>query len=400
MVPCISRMSSDVRIARIITRLNIGGPAIQALTLSSSLGTHGFQTLLAHGQTDVGEGDMRSVLHSAPYESEYIASLGRPVRPARDLRALWAIYRMLGRFQPSIVHTHTAKAGTLGRLAMLAYNQSGGRKKAKAIHTYHGHVFEGYFRPTVASTFIAIERQLARHTDIIITISPRIRDDIVNRYGIGRPDQVRVVPLGFDLARFLDIDPSARAQARQELDLSPDAPVITTVGRLAPIKRHDLFLKMAAKLKDVHRDATFLIVGDGALRDALERQAADLGIANRVRFLGWRGDLPTVYAATDLFALTSDNEGTPVALIEAIASGVASVSTDVGGVRDVIADQTSGLLIRAGDAEGLADAVSALLKDETTRARLAQQGRSSVRSRFGFERLVRDLTELYREVLT
>lgn len=400
MVPCISRMSSEVRIARIITRLNIGGPAIQALTLSSSLGAHGFQTLLAHGQTDVGEGDMRSVLHSGPYESEYIRSLGRPVRPARDVRALRAIYKMLGRFQPSIVHTHTAKAGTLGRLAMLAYNQSSGRRKAKAIHTYHGHVFEGYFRPTVASAFIAIERQLARHTDIIITISPRIRDDIVNRYGIGRPDQVRVVPLGFDLARFLDIDPVARAQARRELDLSPDVLVITTVGRLAPIKRHDLFLKMAARLKDVHPAATFLIVGDGALRDALERQAADLGIANRVRFLGWRGDLPTVYAATDLFVLTSDNEGTPVALVEAIASGVASVSTDVGGVRDVIADQSSGLLIRAGDAEGLAGAVSALLKDETTRARLAQQGRSSVGSRFGFERLVRDLTELYREVLT
>jgi glycosyltransferase involved in cell wall biosynthesis len=392
-------MTPGVRVARIITRLNVGGPAVQALTLSSRLARHGFETLLLHGCPEPNEGDMRALLQADSVRSQNIRSLRRPVRPLNDLRALAEVYSALCRFQPAIVHTHTAKAGTIGRLATVAYNQTIGRRHpARVVHTYHGHVFDGYFRPGLAATFAAMERRLARATDAIVAISPRIREEIVQKYQIGRPEQVRVVPLGFDLSRFLAIDDRLRAKARFDLGLASDIPVVTTVGRLTAIKRQDLFLNMAARVRVLMPETAFLIVGDGALRFALERQAQALGLMDHVRFLGWRGDLPTIYAATDVFALTSDNEGTPVALIEALASAVACVSTEVGGVRDVV-DAESGTVVRAGDAEAMAEAVCVLLKRPDTRSRLGETGRRSAAERFGLARLETNISALYRQIL-
>ena len=285
-------MPDPLRIARIITRLNIGGPAIQALTLSARLDAHGFETLLIHGVADPSEGDMRSILATPQLQRVCVEDLQRSIRPYRDLRALTRIYRLLSDFKPDIVHTHMAKAGTLGRLAALAYNRTGGhRKPTRIIHTYHGHVFDGYFRPGVSSAFIAIERQLARGSDAIVAISPRIKDEIVARYQVGTREQVRVVPLGFDLGPFAAIDASAQKAARLELGLSPDASVVTTVGRLTQIKRQDLFLDMAGKIAATHPGARLLIVGDGALRGTLEAQASALGLEGRTEFLGWRSDL-------------------------------------------------------------------------------------------------------------
>lgn len=393
-------MPAAVRIARIITRLNIGGPAIQATTLSAHLNGQGFETLLVHGRPDQDEGDIRSVLDAGPLQTAYVGSLCRPIAPFSDMRALAAVYWLLCRFRPAIIHTHTAKAGTIGRLAALAYNRTYGRKRpARTVHTYHGHVFEGYFSPALSASFVAIERQLARCTDALITISPRIRDDILARHGIGRPEQVRVVPLGFDLTRFAAIDGRSGAAARLELGLPADACIVTTVGRLTPIKQQGLFLTMASRLSIVRSDAMFLIAGDGPLRGELEQQARTLGLGDRVRWLGWRSDLSRIYAATDVFVLTSANEGTPVALIEAMAAGVPCVSTDVGGVRDVITDQESGTVVTAGDVEALASAVSTLLAGERIRQLIGARGRASVLARFGFDRLVRDLSSLYRQIL-
>jgi glycosyltransferase involved in cell wall biosynthesis len=389
-----------VRIARIITRLNVGGPSIQAITLAERLNDRGFETLLVHGQLGTGEGDMRYLLSDPRVTISYVPSLRRPIAPLHEPIAFAAVYRLLCRFKPAIVHTHMAKAGTIGRLAAALYNRTVGRgQPARILHTYHGHVLEGYFSPRTAQVFIATERKLARLSDAIVAIAPRVRDELVRQYRIGRLDQYHVVPLGFDLSAFAAIDDAARVRARDSLAIPEHAPVVTTVGRLTAIKQHDLLLEAAALIASRHPTAVFLIAGDGELRASLERLAADRGIANRVRFLGWRRDLTTIYAGTDVFLLTSRNEGTPVALIESLASGVPGVSTNVGGVADVIVSDDIGLLAPFGDAPALADSVHQLLADPARRRAMGARGRAHVLARYTLDRLVADIDDLYRSLL-
>jgi glycosyltransferase involved in cell wall biosynthesis len=387
------------RVARIITRLNIGGPSIQAIDLSRELSSGGFQTCLIHGHLAEGEGDMTTLLPLGETQTVYLQDLVRPISPLRDTRALWRIYRELRRWRPHVVHTHQAKAGSLGRLAAIAYNATRGTaRRARLIHTYHGHVFEGYFGSASTRVFVAVERWLGRRTDALIAISPRVRSDILDTYRIARDAQVRVIPLGFNLDRLLAIAPADRAAARAAVRVPDDAIVVTTVGRLTGIKQHGLFLEMAHRLASASARFLFLIVGDGELRRELETRAAELGLESRVRFLGWRGDLETVYGATDIFVLTSRNEGTPVALIEAMAAGVASVSTDVGGVRDVVTAPGLGSLVPFGDAAALAGAVSALADAPERRAEIGLAGRASVRERFHASRLLEDIRTLYSQL--
>jgi glycosyltransferase involved in cell wall biosynthesis len=318
------------------------------------------------------------------------------VAPVDDVRALVAVLGELKRFQPHIVHTHTAKAGTIGRTAAFAYNRFA-RTAARTVHTYHGHSLEGYFRS--AAAFIAIERALAPATDRLIAVAPAIAADLQQRYRIGRPDQYIVVPLGFDLAPFTTIDADARAAARHALGIDASANVATIVGRLTAIKQHDLFLRVARAVRDDAPGTTFLIVGDGELRPDLERLAAALGIGAAVQFLGWRKDLTTIYAASDVCVLTSRNEGTPVALIEALAAGIPVVSTDVGGVRDVVGDPALGSVAPDGDVHQLAGAVGRALSPDARRADLVDARRRSATTRYGFDRLAADITALYRSLL-
>ena len=387
------------RVARVITRLNIGGPAIQAIELSTELRASGFDTCLIYGQLPAGEGDMTTILPLST-ESVYLEELVRPISPLRDLRAFWRIYRTLCRWKPDIVHTHMAKAGTLGRLAALFYNFTSGRNhNARLIHTYHGHVFEGYFGSTSTKTFLAIERWLGRRTDVLVAISNRIKQDLLHTFRVAREDQIAIIPLGFDLERFLKLTDDNRESARRMLGVVGDAIVVSTVGRLTEIKQHALFLDMAGRLAHRSSRFVFLIVGDGELRNNLEQRAEQIGIAPRVRFLGWRGDLENVYSATDIFVLTSRNEGTPVALIEAMASSVAVISTDVGGVRDVIAHQTLGVVVPFGDAARLATAVERLANSPVQRAEMGRQAREFVRERFSRPRLLADICDLYWRLL-
>lgn len=381
-------------VARIITRLNIGGPSIQATRLGPALEARGYHTRLFHGRLAEGEGDMRYLL-APDADVVFLPALCRPVSPLDDLRAFVGLYRELRRLRPVLVHTHMAKAGLVGRLAAAAYNLTRGRApRARVVHTYHGHVLEGYFRPGVTAVFLALERLLARATDAIVAISPAIRDELLHEFRIGREAQYRVIPLGFDLAPFAAIDDDARRDARRALDVPADAPVVTTVGRLTAIKQHDLFLDVVARLAAGHPTLVALLVGDGELRPALEAQAAALGIRERVRFLGWRRDLSVIYGATDVFLLTSRNEGTPVALIEAMASGVAGVSTDVGGVSDVIGDV--GLAVE--DREALVASADRLLRDPADRIAIGVRARVRVLERYGFDRLAGDIARLYDEL--
>lgn len=388
------------RIARIITRLNIGGPSIQAIGLTRDLRASGYETCLIHGTVAASEGDMRTLLPVGDGRTEHVDDLVRPISPLRDWRAFWRIYRTLCDWQPDLVHTHMAKAGALGRLAALLYNRTkGSAHPARLIHTYHGHVFEGYFGSPSTKIFLAVERWLARRTDALVAISPQVRKDLLDTYSVARDGQVHLVPLGFALDRFLTVAPDDRRRARTSLDVSPDAIVVTTVGRLTAIKQHTLFIDMAATLAQTSDRYVFLIVGDGELRGALETRVSELGLTARVRFLGWRGDLETIYGATDVFVLTSRNEGTPVALIESMASGVAAVSTDVGGVRDVITSDTVGALVPFDDAAGLARAVARFAESPELRARTGEAARAAVRQRFDVARLVSDISQLYARLL-
>lgn len=386
------------RVLRVITRLNIGGPSIQAITLTSRLAERGFATMLLHGSLGPGEGDMR-YLAPAGADLTHVPPLGRAIAPLADLRALWILFRHMRRFRPTIVHTHMAKAGLLGRLAAAAYNLTRGfAPRAQVVHTYHGHVLEGYFGRLQTSVYIGLERLLAHFSDAIVAISPAIRRELTGTYRIGRDHQYRVVPLGFDLTAFTAIDDQARIAARGALGIPPGAPVVSTVGRLTAIKDHHLFLDVVRRIAAMHPGVIALVAGDGELRGELEALANTLGVAGNVRFLGWRRDLATVYGATDVFLLTSRNEGTPVALIEAMASGVPGVSTDVGGVKDVIAAANLGRLAAPGDAAALAAAAVELLESPGLRAAIGGSAREHIVQRFSIDRLVSDIAGLYRDL--
>ena len=294
------------------------------------------------------------------------------------------------RERPHIVHTHTAKAGAVGRLAARLAGVP------IVVHTYHGHVLDKYFSPLKTRAFLSIERRLAKHTARLIAVTPAVRDALVAK-GIGRVDQYSVIRLGLDLQPFLEAQ-RFRGELRRELQINDGVPLVGIVGRLVPIKAHDLFLQAA---KRVGKDSTaiFVIVGDGDLRAALETEARRLGLEGRVRFLGWRGDLARIYSDLDVVALSSRNEGSPVALLEAMAAGRAVVSTAVGGVPDVVEHGQTGLLVPPDDPGALADAISELLDDADRRRGFGEAARASVYPAYSMQRLINDIDALYQQLV-
>jgi glycosyltransferase involved in cell wall biosynthesis len=378
---------TDAGVMRVITRLNIGGPARQAILLSHALVARGYAPHLVWGTVAADEGEL-----TLPREipNTHLALLRRELRPADDVRALWELRRLMRERRPQIVHTHMAKAGALGRLAT---RRTG---VPVVIHTFHGHVLEGYFPGWKSRAFLATERGLARISDALVAVSPAIRDELLD-LGIGRPDQWRVIPVGLDLHDLLTLDVD-RVRARQALGLPQTGSVVGIVGRLVPIKDHVTFLDAAARIAHDRSDVTFVVVGGGELRSELEVRARHL-LGDRCRFLGWVMDLTTLYAALDLVVLASRNEGTPVALIEAGAAGKPVVATRVGGVADVVQDGKTGLLVPPGDPAAVAAGISALLDDPARARALGEAARGEANARFTIERLADDLTRLYGELL-
>ncbi len=377
-----------LRVLRVITRLNVGGPAIQAVLLSARLDPERFETLLVAGTESAVEGNMIELGRlDAPPALRRIAALGREISPLDDLRALWSLVRLIREFKPDIVHTHLAKAGTLGRVAARIAGVP------VVIHTFHGTVFRGYFGSLRSRLFLEIERALGRVSTRLVAITAGQRRELV-ALGIGSDATVVEIPLGLQLAPFIDVP--SRADARVALGLPEDAPVVAIVARLVPIKDVGLFLRTLAKLK---RPAIGLIVGDGEERASLESLAVSLGIASRCRFLGWQRDVRSLYAAADVVVLTSRNEGSPVSIIEAMAAARPVVCTDVGGVSDVVASGVSGILVPYGDAEGLATAIDGLLADPAMRERLGNEARNAVYPRYDVSRLVTDITALYASLV-
>jgi glycosyltransferase involved in cell wall biosynthesis len=373
-----------VRVLRVIARLNVGGPAIQAITLTSRMRALGYDTTLVRGVEGPSEGSMDALAVAEGVDPVFVPSLRRALGP-RDVLATLALVRIIRRERPAILHTHTAKAGTVGRVAAVL---SLGRRPAIVVHTFHGHVLSGYFSPRATRVFTGIERALARVTTRLIAVSDEVRDDLV-RLGVAPARHIVVIPLGFDLQRFARAG-ERRSAARAALGLA-DGPVVLLVARLVPIKRVDRFLRIAELVATP--GTTFLVAGDGELREELLASPEARRLGDRVRWLGMRTDVDELLAAADVTVLCSDNEGTPVSLIESLAAAVPVVSTAVGGVPAVVGDH--GVLVAADDEQGFAAGIDALLADGARRAALGRAGQADVLARFGLDRLVADVDALY-----
>ncbi len=386
------RTSEPMRVMRVIARLNVGGPAIHTVLLTHFLNPQHFASTLVTGQVSPTEGDMSYLAREKGVEPYVIPELGREIHWRSDLAALWTLFRLMRRMRPTIVHTHTAKAGMLGRLAAKLAGVP------IVVHTFHGHVFHSYFSPRKTRMFLAIERFLAQWTHAIITVSPKQRDEILG-YGIGRPDQVQAIDLGLELRCFVEDMPQS-GQLRRELEIDARTPLIGIVGRLVPVKNHRLFLEAAQRVLAHHAEARFAILGDGELREDLQRYAADLRITSNIHFLGFRPNSPDMFADLDVVALSSLNEGTPVTLIEAMAAGKPVVSTDVGGVGDVVVDGVTGFLVPPQDAAALADALLRMLDlSAVERAAMGQAGRQRVYPKYDISTLTQRIEQLYTHLL-
>jgi glycosyltransferase involved in cell wall biosynthesis len=392
-VGAVRSTSTPIRVVRVIARLNMGGPAHHVGLLGSQLDPSRFETLLLHGELGAGEDSLEDSVRARGVAMARIPGLRPELRPADDARALGSLVRAIRRLRPDIVHTHTAKAGMLGRLAAVM----AGEPRPKIVHTYHGHVLEGYFGPFRNATYRGLERRLASVSDALIGVSSATVEDLV-RLGIARRSKFRVIPVGLDLDPFLQATPEAGLEFRREAGVERDELLLTFVGRLVPIKRMDVLLRSVARAREMGAPVRLAIVGDGDLRPSLELLAADLGISEHVYFAGYRANMMAVAPAGDIAVLSSDNEGTPVSLIEAAAAGVPAVATAVGGVPDVVLPET-GVLVPARDPEKLGHAVASLAADPDRRASMSQQARAHVAARFTVERLVQDIGHLYEELI-
>jgi glycosyltransferase involved in cell wall biosynthesis len=448
--------------------LNIGGPAIHTILLSSQLKSLGYQTLLVAGQVGPEEGDMNYLAKAEGVEPVIIPRLGRRLLPLSDLMAFLRILRLLFSWRPQVVHTHTAKAGAVGRAAAAVYNGvqsfkfkvqswihrfSRGRfdniqdsiinERCKVVHTFHGHVLEGYFSNFKSKLFRLIERILAKFSDVIVVVSEAQRKELFGKYGIGKGEQYRVIPLGLNLDRFTRAT-RGTGGLRSNLGLSVNGDsLVAIVGRLTAIKNHRLFLESISALTKKNSDprARFLIVGDGELREDLEELTRDLALGDRVIFTGWIGDLASLYAELDVLAVTSNNEGTPVAIIEAMAAGVPVIATDVGGVRELISECARpprlseqarnggqglrpparrglrpggieelaegefeicerGILVKKGDVTGFAEGLRYLLEHPEECREMGRRGRDYAKQNHTMERLVSDMDKLYKSLLS
>lgn len=374
------------RVLRIITRLNIGGPATHVMLADRGLHTRGWETLLVHGDVEPDEAEMDLAAFDLPIRR--LPSLRRPIRPAADARAFAEVVAIIRDYRPHVIHTHLSKAGLIGRAAAIATS------RAVRVHTFHGTIFGGYFGSTMTGGILRAERALGRRTHRVIALSPTQRDELV-RERIAPSARIEVVPLGVDLTRFGPID---RSTARATLGIAPEATVVAAIGRLVPIKRIDRLIEAFALARPRIPSSQLWLVGDGSERPALEALTASLGLGDAVRFAGWSDATPSWYAAADIVALTSEREGTPLALIEAAAAGRPVVAMAAGGVADVVVDGTTGFVVPVGDVATFADRLTTLACDPGTRARMGAAAPEHARA-FDGDRLVADLDRLYRRTL-
>jgi glycosyltransferase involved in cell wall biosynthesis len=401
-----------IKILRIIARLNIGGPAIHVHLLTNKLNPEKFELKLITGKISPMEGDMSYLFNPTDMKPIIISGLQREINLRTDFQALREVFRKLIKDKPDIVHTHTAKAGVIARLAVMVYNFFSD-KKIQTVHTFHGHVFERYFSATKSLVTVWIERFLAKFTDVIIAISPSQKRDLSKKYQIAPAQKIKIIELGFDLTPFLN-SALLKGQFRRCLGINNDTLLIGIIGRLAPIKNHRMFLEVAKVFGDKYPNSKtkFIIVGDGELRKELELLTIRLGLQNIVYFLGWVKDVSIVYSDLDILSLTSLNEGTPVSIIEAMASRVPVISTDAGGVFDLVGKrdhqhQTNGyrvcergVLCRKDDAVGFANGIRFIMDmPAQNKDLMLDRARTFVQQNYSRKRLIENIENLYFDLM-
>jgi glycosyltransferase involved in cell wall biosynthesis len=391
------------RILRILNRLAIGGPLLNASYLTKYMAPE-FETMLVVGEREDHEKDASFVTDALGIQPVFIPEMGRSVDPRKDYMAYKKMKKLIADFRPDIVHSHAAKPGAIGRMAARAMNVP------VIVHTYHGHVFHSYFHPLKTKIFINIERRLGKKTDAIIAISQQQKKELTVDFNIAPENKFRVVPLGLDLDKF-QVDRQEKRQAfRSSFGIKEDEVVLTITGRLVPIKNQVLFLEgVKHLLQNSRQRIKAFIVGDGETRKLLEEKARQLGIGFTTEkdrkhdqplvFTSWRSDIDYINAGSDIVVLTSFNEGTPVSLIEAQAAGKPVVSTRVGGIEDVVKDNETGLLSDINDTATFAENLLKMAENKELRCKFGKAGEEYVTTRYSYRRLVKDMSNLYNELL-
>lgn len=392
------------RVLRIHNRLIIGGPAINVTYLTKYMAPE-FETMLVIGDKDSHEQDADHLIMNLGLDPVVVPEMKRDISPLNDGYAYQKIKKLIEKFRPDIVHTHAAKSGVIGRLAADAC------KVPVILHTFHGHVFHSYFSKFKTNTFIQIERYLARRSTGIIAISDTQKHELANVYNICEEEKIKKIPLGLDLDKF-QVNPEVkRAEFRQQFKLNADDIVIGIIGRVVPVKNHSMFVAAAKKVVDkTDKPVKFVIVGDGDMRPQMEEEFYAAGIdytyfpeeprqATAV-CTSWQTDIDYVLSGMDIVALTSHNEGTPLSLIEAQAASKPVVSTNVGGVSDVVTDNQTGYVTDPDDAEAFAEALLKLIENPEKRAYFGQMGTDFAQTNYSYRRLVKDMSEYYYEQLS
>jgi glycosyltransferase involved in cell wall biosynthesis len=386
--------TSPIRVLRVIARLNMGGPAIHVANLAAGLQSRGYHTTLVAGSLARGEDSMAFVAQRLGVDVVSVPEMEREVSLRHDARSIRRLAEIIREVEPHVLHTHTAKAGAIGRAAALL---AGGSRPQVVLHTFHGHVLKGYFGPRRTAFFRQVERTLAQHSDVLVAVSPEVRDELVE-LGVAPREKFVVIRLGIPLEERLG-DPTAELDYRRLYGIPEDAFVVGWVGRMTGVKDTVSALEALRATRDRGVDAVLCLVGDGPDRGRLEQAAYDLGIARACFFVGYQEHVAGYYRLFDAFLLPSVTEGTPVSAIEALASGTPVVANRVGGVPDVVRDGVDGYLVEAGDVEGAATSLATLAAHPELRARLGAAGSVRVRERYSVNRLVDDVDRLYRSLL-
>ena len=387
--------SEPIRVLRVIARLNTGGPALHVSYLTSGLRDRGYETTLVAGSLARGEGSMAYVAEERGVDVVSLPDLHREISPLHDVRAAHRLAAVIRRIRPHILHTHTAKAGAVGRTAALIARDV---RPPIVVHTFHGHVLRGYFGPARSRFFRTVERRLASASTALVAVSPEVRDDLV-ALGVAPPEKFTVIRLGIELAERVDTSEEARARARRMMGIPPERFTVGWIGRMTAVKRTEDILHGFKRLRERGVDACLCLVGDGPDRAAIEQEASALEIARRCLFLGYQVDVAPFYAAFDALVLPSANEGTPVSAIEALAGGKPVVATRVGGVPDVVRDGVDGFLVEPQDVDALAERLGRLAADPALARSMGAAGRVRVLERYSVERLIDDVDALYRRLL-
>ncbi|HYD22828.1 MAG TPA: glycosyltransferase [Flavipsychrobacter sp.] len=391
------------KVLRILNRLIIGGPALNATYLTKYMAPD-FETTLVIGGKDDHEQDADHITDNLGIDPVVIPEMKRSINPIHDGQAYRKVKELINKIKPDIVHTHAAKSGVIGRMAADAC------KVPVIIHTFHGHVFHSYFNKLTSATFIQIERYLAKRSNGIIAISKTQKEELCNTYKICPEKKINIIPLGLDLDKFQLNYEEKRLSFRHKFFIAEDEIAIGIIGRIVPVKNHSLFVAIAAKVLDQSgMKLKFIIVGDGESRQQTEMELKQANIDYayypedkrnaQAICTSWQTDVDIVLAGLDIVMLTSHNEGTPVSLIEAQAAAKPVISTDVGGVSDVVLDHITGYVVEAGDADKFAAALINLIENPGIRQRFGQAGRKFVQDKFSYRRLVTDMSEYYYSLL-